>query len=419
MGRGSLRRRPDVRLRDVAPAGVPAAPLVARGRARLLAPLRRRALLRELVLGRGASRGRGRAPLRRRVADRSRPAGAAEAGALEPRRGDGCRRPDADPAVGGPLRGAAGRRGAPRRTRPGEGRNARRTARPRPPSGRRDRPRGRRLAPRLQPSRDGRRVHSALPPEPPPVLRRAPLRLAARAPRSRLSERNDAALLHGLAGEREVDPAGRHGEPARLARDLAPGFQDRLGRGGGGGAASRPSAQGRAPGLLRRDVSGARLPPDGPPLPLPRAGARSPRAPDPDGPARARRGPVGRPEARSVPAGRRRRGRGGWPPAEHGAHAPRESYSAPGRLSRAAYGSRRNARRDARTACSSSSATARCTTSTHEWVYNGADLEGSRVLFAHDLSPEKNERLLAHDPSRTAWLFLPEEQDALVPYPRR
>lgn len=55
----------------------------------------------------------------------------------------------------------------------------------------------------------------------------------------------------------------------------------------------------------------------------------------------------------------------------------------------------------------------------HEWVYNGADLEGSRVLFAHDLSPEKNERLLAHDPSRTAWLFLPEEQDALVPYPRR
>ena len=53
-----------------------------------------------------------------------------------------------------------------------------------------------------------------------------------------------------------------------------------------------------------------------------------------------------------------------------------------------------------------------------EWVYNGADLEGTKVLFAHDLSPEKNERLLAHDPTRTAWLLLPDEGDALVPYPR-
>ncbi|HSB36222.1 MAG TPA: hypothetical protein VLH41_05060 [Thermoanaerobaculia bacterium] len=54
-----------------------------------------------------------------------------------------------------------------------------------------------------------------------------------------------------------------------------------------------------------------------------------------------------------------------------------------------------------------------------EWVYNGADLEGSKVLFAHDLSPEKNTRLLGHDPTRTAWLLLPDEGNALVPYPRR
>ncbi len=54
-----------------------------------------------------------------------------------------------------------------------------------------------------------------------------------------------------------------------------------------------------------------------------------------------------------------------------------------------------------------------------EWVYNGADLEGAKVLFVHDLSPEKNEQLLAHDPTRTAWLLLPDEGDVLVPYPRR
>jgi hypothetical protein len=53
-----------------------------------------------------------------------------------------------------------------------------------------------------------------------------------------------------------------------------------------------------------------------------------------------------------------------------------------------------------------------------EWVYNGADLEKTKILFAHDLSPEKNERLLALDATRTAWLLLPEEGDSLVPYPR-
>jgi hypothetical protein len=54
-----------------------------------------------------------------------------------------------------------------------------------------------------------------------------------------------------------------------------------------------------------------------------------------------------------------------------------------------------------------------------EWVYNGADLEEAKILFAHDLSPEKNARLLEHDPARTAWLLLPDEGDALLPYPRR
>ena len=40
-----------------------------------------------------------------------------------------------------------------------------------------------------------------------------------------------------------------------------------------------------------------------------------------------------------------------------------------------------------------------------EWVYNGADLPGSRILFAHDLGAAKNSRLIADDPGRSLWLL--------------
>jgi hypothetical protein len=40
-----------------------------------------------------------------------------------------------------------------------------------------------------------------------------------------------------------------------------------------------------------------------------------------------------------------------------------------------------------------------------EWVYNGADLPGSRILFAHDLGAAKNARLIADDPGRSLWLL--------------
>jgi hypothetical protein len=40
----------------------------------------------------------------------------------------------------------------------------------------------------------------------------------------------------------------------------------------------------------------------------------------------------------------------------------------------------------------------------HEWVYNGADLNASPVIFAHLLSPRENRDLLNHFPGRQTWL---------------
>jgi len=42
--------------------------------------------------------------------------------------------------------------------------------------------------------------------------------------------------------------------------------------------------------------------------------------------------------------------------------------------------------------------------SVHEWVYNGADLDASPVIFAHLRSPGENRDLLGHFPGRKAWL---------------
>jgi hypothetical protein len=42
--------------------------------------------------------------------------------------------------------------------------------------------------------------------------------------------------------------------------------------------------------------------------------------------------------------------------------------------------------------------------SVHEWVYNGADLDASMVIFAHLCSPRENRDLLNHFPGRKAWL---------------
>lgn len=54
-----------------------------------------------------------------------------------------------------------------------------------------------------------------------------------------------------------------------------------------------------------------------------------------------------------------------------------------------------------------------------EWVYNGADIDGSRVVFAHDMGPAENERLTRYFAGRVLWHLEPDERDRLTPYPGR
>ena len=42
-----------------------------------------------------------------------------------------------------------------------------------------------------------------------------------------------------------------------------------------------------------------------------------------------------------------------------------------------------------------------------EWVYNGADLDGAKVLWARDLGPEQDAKLFAYYKDRTVWLVEP------------
>ncbi len=52
-----------------------------------------------------------------------------------------------------------------------------------------------------------------------------------------------------------------------------------------------------------------------------------------------------------------------------------------------------------------------------EWVYNAADIDGSRVVWARDLGAEQNQDLLKYYPDRTVWLLEPDEQPpSLEPY---
>ncbi len=43
-----------------------------------------------------------------------------------------------------------------------------------------------------------------------------------------------------------------------------------------------------------------------------------------------------------------------------------------------------------------------------EWVYNGADIDKSTIVWAHDLGAEENENLRRYYPERTAWLLQPD-----------
>jgi hypothetical protein len=43
-----------------------------------------------------------------------------------------------------------------------------------------------------------------------------------------------------------------------------------------------------------------------------------------------------------------------------------------------------------------------------EWVHNVADLDHARIVWARDLGPEENQKLLRYYPQRTAWLLEPD-----------
>jgi len=54
-----------------------------------------------------------------------------------------------------------------------------------------------------------------------------------------------------------------------------------------------------------------------------------------------------------------------------------------------------------------------------EWVYNGADVDGKPVIFAHDLGLEENRTLLEYFAGRRVWSIDVEEKKVpeLKPYP--
>jgi hypothetical protein len=55
-----------------------------------------------------------------------------------------------------------------------------------------------------------------------------------------------------------------------------------------------------------------------------------------------------------------------------------------------------------------------------EWVYNSADIDGSKIVWARELNPEQNQRLLSYFKDRQKWLFEPDRKPMrLSPYPER
>jgi hypothetical protein len=53
-----------------------------------------------------------------------------------------------------------------------------------------------------------------------------------------------------------------------------------------------------------------------------------------------------------------------------------------------------------------------------EWVFNGADIDGSKIIWARDMDEAKNRELIGHYQDRKIWLVQPDAESAQVtPYP--
>jgi hypothetical protein len=53
-----------------------------------------------------------------------------------------------------------------------------------------------------------------------------------------------------------------------------------------------------------------------------------------------------------------------------------------------------------------------------EWIHNAADIDGARVVWALDMSPDEDAKLRRYYPDRTVWLLEPDAlPPRLVPYP--
>jgi hypothetical protein len=56
----------------------------------------------------------------------------------------------------------------------------------------------------------------------------------------------------------------------------------------------------------------------------------------------------------------------------------------------------------------------------YDWVYNAADIDGSRIVWARDMDAFRNAELMQYYPQRQAWFIEPDEvRPSLSPYRNR
>jgi hypothetical protein len=52
-----------------------------------------------------------------------------------------------------------------------------------------------------------------------------------------------------------------------------------------------------------------------------------------------------------------------------------------------------------------------------DWVYNGAEIDNAKVLWARELDPQQNANLFAYFKDRHVWLVTPDsDNELLIPY---